>query len=104
MKIEYSSNSSGWSWWLSDSDWKNLEKAWWYVFWGGYNDDYSDRKCNSAEEAENSRFLWALAKFATIESPNKKYAIKLFESITWQDSKAEGCNCCGKPHNFYIEN
>ena len=25
MKIVYSSNNSGGSWWLSDEDWKNLE-------------------------------------------------------------------------------
>ena len=31
MKIVYSSNNSGGSWWLSDEDWKKLEAAGWNV-------------------------------------------------------------------------
>jgi hypothetical protein len=47
MKIEYSSNNSGGSWWLSDDDWKKLEDAGWVVEW------------------ENERWLGALAKRAS---------------------------------------
>jgi hypothetical protein len=35
MKVEYSSNNSGGSWWLKTEDWKALEDAGWNVEWGG---------------------------------------------------------------------
>lgn len=34
MRVEYSSNNSGGSWWLKDADWKALEDAGWVVEWG----------------------------------------------------------------------
>lgn len=35
MKVEYSANNSGGSWWLKDADGKALENAGWTVAWGG---------------------------------------------------------------------
>lgn len=35
MIVEYSSNNSGGSWWLSDKHWLALEAAGWRVEWGG---------------------------------------------------------------------
>lgn len=98
--ITYSSNNSGGSWWLSDEDWINLENAGWKVRWGWFNSDYSDRKFNSYKEAEENRFLWALASEAEFNGTEEE-AIASFEDITWQDADEEGCNCCGRPHSFY---
>ena len=33
MYVEYITNNSGGSWWLSDDDWKALEAAGWKVEW-----------------------------------------------------------------------
>jgi len=37
MKVEYSSNNSGGSWWLTNDHWLALEKAGWTVVWGGHD-------------------------------------------------------------------
>ena len=33
--VEYSHNNSGGHWWLTDDDWRELEKAGWKVEWYG---------------------------------------------------------------------
>lgn len=81
--ITYDSNNSGGNWWLSDEDWKKLEKAGWNVDW------------------KEERFLGALATSAKKDFINIEEAKADFERITGQDPDAEGCNCCGPPHNFY---
>ena len=125
MKIEYTSNNSGGSWWLSDDDWKNLEKAGWTIIWGG---EYfchtkfsfhekpenkpepckSDKKCpghrcfDSWEEMTNDdKWLGALAKSAYKDFNSIIEALKEFEKITGQNVSDEGCNCCGAPHGFH---
>ena len=40
MKVEYSSNNSGGSWWLSDDDWRKLEKAGWEIQWCGRQNQF----------------------------------------------------------------
>lgn len=103
MIVKYTSNNSGGSWWLTDDDWKKLEEAGWYVYWGGWNEDYTDRKCNSAEEAEEHRWLGCLAKEATKEFNGLlsiHQAKKEFEEITNCNVDLEGCPCCGQPHYF----
>ena len=84
MKVEYSSNNSGGDWWLSDEDWKNLEQAGWVVNW-------------------RERFLGAIATSATREGLTEDEAIAEFERVTGEDAFANGCPCCGNPHNFYLE-
>lgn len=81
--IRYSSNNSGGSWWLSDDDWKALEKAGWVVDW--------------SEE----RWLGALAMSAYRVSLSYDEAVAEFEQLTGQCADSEGCECCGQPHNFY---
>lgn len=83
MIIEYSSNNSGGSWWLTDQNWHDLEAAGWTVAW------------------ENGRWLGALAKKAHKDFPSVKDAILEWEKITKQTASDEGCNCCGAPHTFY---
>ena len=82
VTVNYSSNNSGGSWWLNDSDWKALEKAGWTVEW------------------RNKPMLKALATNASIKVKKPGDAIKSFKKATNQDPWAEGCNCCGRPHNF----
>lgn len=86
MKVlEYSSNNSGGGWWLTDQNWRDLEKAGWVVDW------------------QQKRFLGALATEAKREIKENETlsAILLeFEKITGEDISDEGCSCCGCPHNF----
>jgi hypothetical protein len=83
MKITYESNNSGGVWWLKDEDWNALHDAGWEVEW------------------EKRRWLGAVAKTASKEFASIDDAIKEFESITGQDANSKGCDCCGRPHEFY---
>lgn len=127
MKIEYSSNNSGGSWWLKDKDWIALEKAGWNVDWGSrywcfssYSlnkpPTYTFEKCKTKEECqghkrfkshkdmkESDRWLGCLAKYASKDFPSVVEALKEFEKVTGQDVMNEGCNCCGAPHSFSWE-
>lgn len=123
MRIEYSSNNSGGGWWLSDKDWKNLEKAGWHVVWGGTYFCHSNwnpapdgkpepcaikdvcpghRRFESAKEtkAANGEWLGALAREASKEFPRLEDAVDEWERITGQNAEDEGCSCCGRPHYF----
>lgn len=80
--VKYRSNNSGGSWWLTDDNWKALEKAGWEVDW------------------EERRWLGALATSATRRGLSLKDAITEWVSITGKDPADEGCNCCGAPHDF----
>lgn len=90
MYVEYSSNNSGGSWWLTDKNWKDLANAGWEVQW------YKDEEGHKGEE----RFLGALASHATRRGLSMGEAIDEWERITGQDSAALGCSCCGTPHSF----
>jgi len=107
MRVEYSANNSGGSWWLSDENWKDLEKAGWKVEWNGPQDPGAEYPYFSgagagknAEEAENHRRLGALAKRASLECETPTDALKNFEKVTGMNVSDEGCNCCGPPHSF----
>lgn len=93
--VEYSSNNSGGSWWLTDEDWKNLEEAGWEVDWKATN-EYAKKYVGS-----DGRYLGALATSAKRRGVSLRVAIAEWEDITEQDSEASGCSCCGSPHNFY---
>jgi len=82
IEVEYQSNNSGGGWWLTDENWKALEDEGWAVDW------------------VPDRWLGALATTAKKKFNNPYDAISEFERITGQDASAEGCNCCGEPHNF----
>lgn len=125
VKVEYRTNNSGGSWWLSDDDWKALEDAGWEVEWGGVyhcgtsasfrrpegapepcesSDDCPGHSvCENAEQARAHRWLGALATRAEIEVEDPVEAIRSFERVTGEDASAEGCNCCGPPHSFSWE-
>lgn len=103
--IEYSHNNSGGGDWLSEEDWLNLEKAGWRTC--GFYDFVYDKYGNTKYDKDGLPELKSI-------SDNKKYAYKFFDSleeaieefeeITGENANAEGCNCCGQPHNFNIEN
>lgn len=114
VKVIYSSNNSGGRWWLSQKDWEALEDAGWTVHWvnqdavglsraGDYR-GYDFDKCLDTDgyptRDKAGEWLGATAKSAAIEVDNVQDAIESFESVTGQDASAEGCNCCGEPHNF----
>lgn len=98
MRLEYSSNNSGGSWWLKDKDWRALERAGWDVEWYADNSDgFLDR--------DGERFLGALASHASKQVETTKDAndaVTEFERITGQNVDDEGCNCCGRPHYFTL--
>lgn len=91
--VRYSSNNSGGEWWLTDEDWKKLEQAGWEVEW--IKD--SDLPIYGGEE----RFLGALAVEAKRVGLDKDDAITEWEDITGKYAWAEGCSCCGRPHDFW---
>lgn len=126
MKIKLECNNSGGYWWLSDEDWKNLEKAGWKVRWFAKekHPEKPDPDCKSCKGTgrdekrkhaayrcmwcfENiyayhgERWLGGLAKKATKECKSVKDAIVEFEKITGQNITSEGCNCCGPPFTLH---
>lgn len=107
ITIEYNSNNSGGSWWLTDWQWDCLAANWWDVEWGGYSFDWEEKK--TRKDAEERRYLWALATRAYRtydDTDDNDYAlakaIHEFEELTGEEASATGCECCGRPHNFYI--
>lgn len=95
--VEYHSNNSGGSWWLSDEDWKNLEEAGWEVDW------YKDRADPlSGRDNPEGRFLGALASSAKRYGVTLRHAVAEWEAITGECATDEGCPCCGTPHSFYF--
>lgn len=95
MYVEYSSNNSGGEWWLTDENWKALEKAGWIVSWSAEN-EYQKEYCD-----EEGRYLGALARDAKREGLSYDDAIEEWENITGCNADDEGCPCCGPPHSFY---
>lgn len=94
MYVEYSSNNSGGTWWLTDNDWRALANAGWEVEW------YEDQKDYNGKDYPEGRFLDALASHAKREGLSLGDAIEEWERVTGQDSSALGCSCCGTPHSF----
>lgn len=94
MLIEYSSNNSGGDWWLSDDDWYKLELNGWKVDWVKDSPHFKSWGCTD-------RWLGCLAKSAEKEFSCREMAILEWEHITGKNAEAEGCPCCGPPHNFY---
>lgn len=92
--VEYSSNNSGGEWWLTDSDWRALEEAGWEIDWIAGQEDWFGRPY------KDGRFLGALATSAKRYGLSLREAIAEWEDVTWEESNALGCQCCGVPHRF----
>lgn len=95
--VEYSSNNSGGSFWLSDDDWRALEAAGWVVDWvkGSTSGRYSSF-------AQGDRYMGALATQAKRYGVGLRGAIMEFDDVTSQNSSDLGCSCCGTPHSFTL--
>lgn len=78
--VEYWHNNSGGSDWLTDADWAALEAAGWVP----------------GERNYRGRPFGATRTGLSFDA-----AVAEWESITGQDSRVEGCPCCGQPHSFY---
>ena len=113
--FEYNPNNSGGSWWLSDEDWKNLEKNGWKVVWANQEFIYKNgnfvydkngypktrpKTENDYGYSEDGRWLGTLARYAFKHFDSVRECLQEFEKITGQDVSEEGCNCCGAPHLF----
>lgn len=96
MKVEYDSNNSGGSWWLTDENWKALEAAGWEVEW--YANKESDGVFGGLYKG--GRFLGALASKATRNGLALMDAVEEWERVTGESSTSAGCPCCGPPHSF----
>ena len=83
IKLEYSSNNSGGSFWLSIDDWKVLEDNGWDI--------------------DESKMFGEDFYMASKEFDTPKEGIEEFERLTLQDAGATGCTCCGPPHEFSWE-
>lgn len=104
MKVEYSSNNSGGSWWLQDKHWRALERAGWKVFWVKDSAEHKKHVYLSAREKKDGRWMGALAVYAEYPTSSLKEAIESWEAATGKDATALGCSCCGTPHNFTLQN
>lgn len=92
IKVTYTSNNSGGSWWLTDQNWLDLEAAGWSVDWfRNQKEQYGYR---------DGRFLGALATKASRTGLELDDAISEWQRITGEDHYASGCPCCGAPHYF----
>lgn len=122
--VEYDSNNSGGDWWLSDDDWKALEKAGWKVAWASLENQYADnghyvrdddgtpklvpigtggsRFPSLAKRDDNGeyRYLGALANGAYRVGLCLREAAEEWERVTGKSSTDAGCPCCGQPHYF----
>lgn len=68
-----------------------------HILWESYEEMVAD-----AEKHPDIRWLNALATSASKPFETLKEAIEDWEEILDYDATAEGCNCCGPPHNFHL--
>ena len=95
--IEYTSNNSGGNWWLTDDQWKALERAGWTVGWVRNYDDERRKWVDGDRE----RWLGALAKEAHKDGVGSMMdGVLDWEKATGANSTDAGCPCCGQPHSF----
>lgn len=125
--VEYDSNNSGGRWWLTDEDWRALERAGWIVRWStlGFKYTPEDDNCRTADgvpvlvpveelpednwqrrgrgASPDGRWLGALATGAYKPgATNLRDAVEEWERVTGKSSTDAGCPCCGQPHNFTL--
>lgn len=97
MYVEYSSNNSGGSFWLTDKNWFDLEAEGWEVQW------IKDQEYHQQYHPGEERWLGALATSAIKrDAKSLGEAIAEWERITGESSNALGCGCCGAPHSFTV--
>lgn len=97
ITVEYSSNNSGGSFWLSDDDWLALHNAGWEL---RDNRDYSWGLDPHTLKDEDRYFGSEITTGARKSFETFREAVDEWESLTGENAGAQGCNCCGPPHNF----
>ena len=108
FKVTYHSNNSGGYWWLEDEDWKKLEANGWVVDWVANQPMDSLRRAVRLNSDGDERWLGAMAtsafKIIHARTANEAEinAAEEFEFLLDQDPYANGCECCGMPHSFYV--
>jgi hypothetical protein len=120
MYTEYKSNNSGGRWWLTDDQWKALEKAGWVIAWMTHGCRYVGRDCERNTDGtpklypigelteqpgvgradEDGRWLGALATEAYRSGLSMREAVDEWIRITGENPLDAGCPCCGNPHTF----
>ena len=105
--VEYASNNSGGYWWLSDDDWRALEKAGWIVAWAGLKFLYDDKGQHVRGEYGIPSLVpvgQGIGAFASKaykpDCEDIHEAVSEFERVTGACATDAGCPCCGVPHNF----
>jgi hypothetical protein len=108
--LEYDSNNSGGTWWLTEEDWDKLEAAGWTVHWARHDPSAFANVATRVYEKEDllkkfektdvTYLARAKACSAAKRFDTKEEGIKEWEELTGEHAGAEGCNCCGNPHNF----
>lgn len=88
--VEFSANNSGGSWWLDADDWAALARAGWSV------DPHRSFVGDVPTRATKSFESWS-------EDAALRTAKADWEAAVKQDPEAQGCDCCGRPHNFWVE-
>ncbi len=83
MIVKYSSNNSGGDFWLSRKNWEDMESNGW--------------------ELDGESKIFGVYTSASKDFDSLKEAIREFEKITGQTASDEGCNCCGPPHAFKVD-
>ena len=72
MYLQYTPNNSGGSYWHTDKEWETLKSLGWIDIG------------------------WSIMK----KFPSAAEGMEEWKRIMQMDPEAEGCECCGPPHNF----
>lgn len=98
MKVKFSENNSGGSWWLGRKDYEALFAAGWRyqelesTSYCDYSKPFLDRSSDPVP------YGWrhsTVGEFASLRE-----AVESFERATGKDFFEEGCNCCGAPFSI----
>jgi hypothetical protein len=90
--VEYSSNNSGGSWWVSDRQWFDLESAGWQVAWFAGDTGYPTSAAGY--------YLGGLASDAKRTGVTLEEAMAEWQWITALDPCAIPCFSSAPPHSF----
>jgi len=100
LLIEYHSNNSGGNEWLTEQNWKDLKKAGWKLFSYGNFVYINSNRAFGKDNLPKRKGVVGFPSYGFKRFDSIGEALQEFEKITGSDVTAEGCNCCGAPHEF----